>query len=162
MEYQHVTHENLKPFFDQDSKVLILGSLPSIATRKAGFYYAHPKNRFFLILSLLFQEEEPKTTEERKAFLTKHHIALYDVIYSCDIKGSSDASIKNIVVNDFKPILQHSQIRKIFATGKTAYDNYRKYVSDDIVYLPSSSPANAQFREEDLVKAYSVLLPFLD
>jgi TDG/mug DNA glycosylase family protein len=160
MEYQHVTHESLPAFYDEDSKILILGSLPSVATRKAGFYYAHPQNRFFKVLSSLFQEEEPKSIEERKSFLKRHHIALFDVIYECDIKGSSDSSIKNVVVNDFDKIKRGSKIKKIFTTGKTAYNLYCKYVSDDVIYLPSSSPANAAMSLEKLIKAYQVILPY--
>lgn len=162
MEYQHITHESLPPFYCPDSEILILGSLPSIATRKAGFYYAHPQNRFFLVLSTLFHEYEPKSISERKFFLMKHHIALYDVIYECDIKGSSDSSIRNVVVNDFAPILSRSQIRKVFTTGKTAYENYRKFVSEDVIYLPSSSPTNASMKLTDLVKEYQIILQFVD
>lgn len=162
MEYTHITHDCIPPFYDKDSKILILGSLPSIGSRKVGFYYGYKTNRFFLILSRLFNEEEPKTTEERKAFCQKHHIALFDVIYECDIKGSSDSSIKNAVVNDFSKILEVSPIKAIFTTGSLASDLYRKYVNSDNIPLPSPSAANASMSLDQLCQAYSVILPFLE
>lgn len=160
-EYGRVTHASLPPFYDENSEILILGSMPSVATRKSGFYYAHPQNRFFKTLALLFEEKEPISIEERKAFLKKHHIALYDVIYSCDIIGSSDASIKNAVPCSFDEILKNSKVKKVFTAGKRAYTLYREYVSEDVILLPSTSPANAAKNQEQLVEEFKVILEYL-
>ena len=94
---QHVTHSSILPFIPENSEILILGSLPSVRSREVGFYYGHSRNRFFKLLAAIYDEEEPISVDERKAFLIKHKIALYDVIYECDITGSSDSSIKNVV-----------------------------------------------------------------
>ena len=158
-----MTHDSLPPFIPEGANILILGSLPSVMTRKIGFYYAHPSNRFYKALAGVFCEEEPKSIEERKEFLTKHHIALYDSIYSCEIKGSSDSSIRNIV--SAKEILD--SIRKdhpfqaVFTTGKKSYEVYRKYIGEDAILLPSPSAANASMPLEELIQAYSVILPYL-
>ncbi len=93
--YQHITHESIPPFINSSSKVLIFGSLPSVKTREVGFYYGHPQNRFYKVLASIFNEDIPIGVEDKKALLNKHKIALYDVIYECDIIGSSDSSIKN-------------------------------------------------------------------
>ncbi len=162
MDYQHITHDSIPPFFDSESRILILGSLPSVGSRKAGFYYAYRTNRFFRILSILFKEDEPLSTEERKAFLKRHRIALFDVIKECDIKGSSDSSIRNAVVNDFSFIRKHSSIVQVFTTGTLADSLYRKYVGNDNIPLPSPSAANAQMNLEKLVQAYSIILSFLN
>lgn len=162
MDYQHITHDSIPPFFDFDSKILILGSLPSIGSRKAGFYYAYKTNRFFKILAALFKEDEPLSTEDRKLFLKRHHIALFDVIRECDIRGSLDSTIRNPIVNDFSSILNHSRIVKVFTTGSLADRLYRKYVSDDNIALPSPSAANAQMDFPSLVEAYSIILSFLN
>lgn len=166
MEYQydHVTHESLVPFVPDGAKILILGSLPSIATRAANFYYAHKTNRFYKALAGVFQEEEPLTIEERKDFLNRHHIALYDSIYECDIHASSDASIKNVVSS--KPILdkirKENDIKAVFTTGKASHDVYRKYIGKDNIPLPSPSAANAALSLEKLIDSYKVILDFLD
>lgn len=163
MEYNHVTHESLKPFVPECARILILGSLPSIATRRANFYYAHKTNRFYKILAGVFKEEEPITIDERKVFLTKHHIALYDSIYECDIHASSDASIRNVVSS--KPIIDkicnENPIRAIFTTGKASHDVYRKYICDNNIALPSPSAANAAMSLEQLIEAYKVILLYL-
>lgn len=161
MEYKHITHDSIPPFYDSESKILILGSLPSIGSRKAGFYYAYKTNRFFKILAKLFDEEEPIETNERKKFLKRHHIALFDVIKECDIKGSSDSSIKNAVVNDFSKIIKDSKISKVFTTGTLADTLYKKYVDQNNISLPSPSAANAQMNLDKLVKEYSIILSFL-
>lgn len=162
MELTHVTHESLKPFLPKEAHILILGSLPSIATRKANFYYAHKTNRFYKILSSVFQEEEPKTIEERKIFLSKHKIALYDSIYECDIHASSDASIKNVVSSKqiLDKIRMEYPIKAVFTTGKASNDVYRKYIGNDNIALPSPSAANASMSLEKLVKAYSIILEY--
>lgn len=145
---------NLEPIYDKDSKVLILGSFPSVKSREVASYYAHPQNRFWKILESLYNEE----IIDKKAFLLKHHIALWDVIASCDIKGSSDTSIKNVKVNDINKIIKTSKIEKIFTTGKKAYNLYNKYLLEETkieaIYLPSPSPANASMSLEELVNEY--------
>lgn len=164
MELIHVTHESIPIFINEDSEILIFGSLPSVKSREDGFYYAHKRNRFFLTLSKLFNENEPLTIEERKAFLKRHKIALYDVIYECDIHASSDASITNVQVIDIKDILsKYSNIKKIAINGGKAKQLFDKYLLKDIdiakiqiLYLPSSSPANAKIR--DLTPYYQVII----
>lgn len=150
----------LNPIYDGNSKVLILGTIPSIKSREANFYYAHPKNRFWNTLSKIYNEEIGESNEERTTFLLKHHIALFDVLKSCDIESSSDSSIKNPIPNDFTDILNNSQIKKIFTTGKTAYKLYQKlcYPKTNIeaICLPSPSPVNCpKGIEEKLFIEYS-------
>ena len=159
MEIKHVTHESIPPFINKDSKILILGSLPSIASRDKGFFYAHPQNRFFKTVASVFDENEPKSIEERKEFLIKHQIALYDVIYECDICGSSDSSIKNVVPIDLKSILnEFPNIIMIFTTGKKSKELYDKYLFSMTgiasIALPSSSAANAGMKQEKLTQEY--------
>ena len=136
----------LKPIYDNNSQVLILGSMPSVKSREIGFYYGHPKNRFWKTLEKVFQEEIGSTTEEKISFLTKHHIALYDVIKECEIKSSSDSSIKDIIPNDIRPIINNSKIKTIFTTGTKAHQLYKKYIYPKTkivdIPLPSTSPAN--------------------
>lgn len=152
-------YHTIKPFYNKDSKVLILGSFPSIKSREAGFYYAHPQNRFWKVLSIIFDEP----IENKQEFLKKNHIALFDVCASCEIKGSSDASIKEVVPNDISEILKSSEIKIIFLNGKTAANLYKKYMQDikiPSVVLPSTSPANATFNLEKLTKEYQVIAKF--
>jgi len=163
MDINHVTHESIPPYINKDSTVLILGSLPSIKSREHGFFYAHPQNRFFKALAGVFNEKEPRTIDERKAFLKKHQIALYDVIYECDICGSSDSTIRNVKPIDLKGILRrYPNIKKIFTTGKKAkalYDRYLfKEVNIEAISLPSSSPANATMKLEKLIEEYRKIL----
>lgn len=153
-----IKHE-LEPFYDKNSEILILGSMPSVKSRELGFYYAHPKNKFWKILSDMYNEKELKTIEEKKNFLIKHQIALFDVIKTCDIKGSSDSSIKNIKVNDINKIIKNSNIKKIFTTGRKATDLYKKYcypkTKIESIYLPSTSPANCGYCSyEELLQIY--------
>ena len=152
-------YHTIKPFYNKDSKILILVSFPSIKSREAGFYYAHPQNRFWKVLSNIFNE----TIENKQEFLKKNHIALFDVCASCEIKGSSDASIKEVVPNDISEILKSSEIKIIFLNGKTAANLYKKYMQDikiPSVVLPSTSPANATFNLEKLTKEYQVIAKF--
>ena len=163
MDFTHVTNESIPPFINENSKILILGSLPSIKSREDGFFYAHPQNRFFKLLAAVFKEEEPKTIEQRKSFLTKHNIALYDVIFACDIYGSSDATIENVEPIDLKRLLkQYPNIKRLFTTGKKAKELYDKYllpqVGIEAVSLPSSSAANASMSFDKLVESYCVIL----
>ena len=163
MEYTHVSHESIPPFINKNSRILILGSLPSVLSREYGFFYAHPQNRFFKVLARVFNEEEPKSIKDRKLFLDKHNIALYDVIYECDINGSSDSSIKNVVPIDLKGLLkEYPNIKRIYTTGKKAKDLYDKYLKDlvgiDATGLPSTSPANAKMDIEKLFVQYQRII----
>ena len=145
-EYQHVTH-TFEPVFNEESKLLILGSFPSVKSRENNFYYGHPKNRFWKVLSRVIEDEVPQTIEEKKLFLIEHHIEVWAVIESCTIVGSSDTSIKDVVINDFSRVLENSAIEKIYVNGSKAYDLYHKYAEEKTgivaIKLPSTSPANA-------------------
>lgn len=150
---------NLKPVYNENSKVLILGSLPSLKSREIGFYYSHPQNRFWKTLERVYGEKIGTSINERKEFVLKHNIALFDVIKSCDINSSSDSSIKNIVPNNISTILKETKIEVIFTTGKKAYDLYNKHIFPktkiEAVYLPSTSPANCpKGIEEKLYDTY--------
>lgn len=146
------------PLFDGDSEILILGSFPSVKSREQMFFYGHPQNRFWRVMAPVLGEEVPITVPEKKEMLLRHHIALWDVIASCDIYGSSDASIKNVKVNDLSVILGNAEIRKIIVNGKTAEKYYLKYTRPvtgrDAVCLPSTSPANAAWNLERLTKVW--------
>ena len=160
-ELRLITHP-LPPVFDEHSRILILGSFPSVKTREMGFFYGHPQNRYWKVLTALYGDDFPETVEERKNFLLRHHIAAWDVIYSCEIRGSSDASIRNVTPTDLTLILDHAPVKKIFVNGKTAEKMYRKYTEERIgrpaVCLPSTSPANAAWSLERLIDAWSVIL----
>ncbi len=151
----------IPPVFDRHSKILILGSFPSVKSREALFFYGHPQNRFWKVTSSVFGTPEPHTIDEKKAFLLSHGIAVWDVIASCDITGSSDSSIKNVVPNNLSVILDVADIHTIFVNGKTAEKFYNKYIKDSIkreaVCLPSTSPANAAWSLERLVEAWKVI-----
>ena len=147
------------PFYDKESKILILGSFPSVKSREQMFFYGHPQNRFWKVIASVFSDKEPGTVTEKKAFLRAHHVALWDVIGSCDIEGSSDASIENVVANDISVILKQADIRGIFVNGKTAEKYYKKYIEPQTklkaICLPSTSPANAAWNVEKLVESWS-------
>lgn len=161
MDYQHITHP-FSPIYDDNSEILILGSLPSVKSRENAFYYGHPQNRFWRVMAALYHEDVPESVEEKKQLLLNNHIALWDVIHSCDIRGSSDSSIRNAVPTDLQSILENSTVRKIFANGKTAAALYRKYqfkkTGMEIVTLPSTSPANAVWTFERLCEAWTIIL----
>lgn len=146
---------NIKPLYNGDSKVLILGSFPSVKSREEEFFYAHPQNRFWKVIAAVFGEKIPGNIEEKKALILSHNLAVYDVVYSCEIIGSSDSSVKNVVPSDLKPIIDNSKITKIFVNGRTAEKYYKKYQSKetgiDCVVLPSTSPANAAYSLEKLI-----------
>ena len=163
--YQHISHESLKPFMDNESEVLILGSFPSVKTREVGFYYGHPQNRFYKVLANIFREPLPVSREEKKIIFKKHHIALYDVIYECDIIGSSDSSIKNVLPINIKELLnEYPNINTIILNGGLAKKLFDKHLLKDvdkditIRYCPSTSPANARMSLDDLLVAYSSAL----
>ncbi len=149
------------PVFDESSEILVLGSFPSVKSREQGFYYGHPRNRFWKVLAAVFGAEEPQGIDAKTAFLLKHKIALWDVVASCEITGSSDASIKNAVGNDLDVILSAAPIRKMFANGKTAEALYRRLLlprfGREIMVLPSTSPANAACSVETLISAWRAL-----
>lgn len=152
----------LKPIYDEKSKILILGSFPSVKSRENNFYYAHPQNQFWSIMCDLFNE----TITDKEKFLLDKHIALFDVIKSCDIKGSSDQSIKNVKVNNIKAILNKTQIKYIFTTGKKATSLYTKYLEKqtgiESIYLPSTSPLFSKMKYEEKLKEYKKILYYLD
>ena len=150
----------LKPIYNSESKVLILGSFPSIKSRENNFYYGNPKNRFWSTLEKVFNEDIGNSNQDREKFLLTHKIALFDVVYSCNITASSDSSIKDVIPNDIKKIVDESKIKAIFTTGTKAYSLYNKYLLKDVgieaIKLPSPSPANCKKGIEDvLVNSYS-------
>lgn len=147
---------NIEPIYNKDSKILILGSIPSKKSRENNFYYANPTNRFWKVMATIFNVEL-KSHNEIKEFLLKNKIAMWDVIESCDIIGSSDASIKNVIVNDMDLIINNSQIKNIYCTGKISYKLFIKYFPQYIsmtTLLPSPSSANATYSLERLIKEY--------
>lgn len=145
----------IRPVYDENSKILILGSFPSVKSREANFFYGHPQNRFWKVLAAVFGAAVPGNVDEKRAFLLENGVAVWDVIKSCDIVGSSDSSIKNVVPNDLREILNSADIRQIFVNGKTAEQYYKKYIEKEIgrkaICLPSTSPANAAWNVEKLV-----------
>ena len=151
----------IEPVCGPDARVLILGSFPSVKSREVGFYYGHPQNRFWKVLTGVFGEAVPETVPGRKAFLLAHRIAVWDVIHSCEITGSSDASIRNARVNDLAGLLRRAPIRLICLNGKTAAALYQRYAAAEIdlpaVVLPSTSPANAAWNPERLTEAWRVV-----
>ncbi|MCI8307405.1 MAG: DNA-deoxyinosine glycosylase [Lachnospiraceae bacterium] len=159
--YTHVRH-GFEPLYDSFSNILILGTMPSVKSREQNFYYGHPRNRFWKLLAALYNDTVPETIDEKKAFLHRRHIALWDVISECDIIGSSDSSIKNVVPADISVILNSADIRCIYANGTKAYDLYMKYAygmtKREIVKLPSTSPANAAFQMDRLIHAWGIIL----
>lgn len=160
-EYERLTH-TFEPVFNKESRILILGSFPSVKSRANHFYYGHPQNRFWKVLARIFEDNVPQTIEEKKAFLLGHRIAVWDVIESCTIIGSSDSSIKDVVVNDFAKILKNSQIETIYVNGGKAYELYHKYAEKQTgvvaAKLPSTSPANAAWNLERLCEAWKIIL----
>ena len=165
MDATTVTHE-IQPVFDSRSRVLLLGTMPSPASREQGFYYGHPQNRFWRVLAAIFDEPAPRTIEEKRDMLLRHHVALWDVLASCEIEGASDASIRDARPNDLAHIFDAADIRAVFATGTKAGELYRKLIEPTLsvpcATLPSTSPANAKMKLADLVDAYGkALLPLL-
>ncbi len=185
--YTHLTHE-FPPFYESDSRILILGSFPSVKSREQQFYYGHKQNRFWKLLAgIVWVKEQmeysdpegqrkeelfnridfskieiPQTVEDRKEFLRRNRIALWDVIDSCDIIGSSDSSIRNAEVTDLNRILDACEIRQIYTNGAAAYRLFQKYQKEvcgrDAVALPSTSPANAAFSIERLMEDWKCIL----
>lgn len=145
----------IPPLYNDKSEVLILGSFPSVKSREANFFYGHPQNRFWKVIARIFDEEVPQTIEEKKRLILTHHLSMWDVIAECDIIGSSDSSIKDVVPNDLSVILDNAPIRRIIVNGKTAEKMYNKYTLDKTgikaVVMPSTSPANAAWDIDRLV-----------
>lgn len=160
-----VVHE-IPPVYDARSRVLILGTIPSPKSREYGFFYGHPRNRFWKVLAALFQSPVPQTNEQKRGFLLDRRIALWDVLAACEIEGASDASIKNATPNDLSPILQTARIRAICTTGTKAAALYRRYSQPatglPAVALPSTSPANCACSFESLCASYQMILNFLE
>ena len=153
------------PLYDAESRILILGSFPSVKSREAMFFYGHPQNRFWRVVSTVLGCDCPRTIEEKRQMLHAHHIALWDTIASCEIEGSSDSSIRGVVPNDLTPILRGADIRQIYCNGGTSYQYFRRYQQQltgrEAVKLPSTSPANAAWSAERLTAAWSVILEAL-
>jgi hypoxanthine-DNA glycosylase len=152
---------NIPPVFDKDSRILILGSFPSVKSREAEFFYGHPQNRFWKVTSAVFGCETPLTVPEKREFLLKNHIAVWDVIARCDIENSADSTIKNVVPNDLGMILCTADIKEIFVNGRTAEKYYNKYIlplnGRRAVCLPSTSPANAAKSLDDLIESWKII-----
>lgn len=161
MEYEHIVH-SFEPVYDKDSEILILGTLPSVKSRENNFYYGHKQNRFWKVLATLLKEPVPETIEEKKAMLLAHRIALWDVIQSCDIKGSSDSSIKNVQPTDIGMILEKTNVKQIYANGNKAGQLYKRYqfpvTGIEATVLPSTSPANAAWSLARLCEAWKTIL----
>ncbi|MBQ9467404.1 MAG: DNA-deoxyinosine glycosylase [Clostridia bacterium] len=152
----------IPPTFDGRSRVLILGSFPSVRSRASGYFYGHPQNRFWRVLAAVFEDALPQTNEEKKDFLLRHRVALWDVAASCRISGSSDASIKDVLPNDLRVIIDRAPVKRIYVNGKTAEKLYHRYIEPSLAipagYLPSTSPANAAWTTEKLISVWKAAL----
>ena len=150
------------PFFRPDSHILILGSFPSVKSREQMFFYGHPQNRFWRVLAAVFSDAVPLSIPEKRVFLEKHRVALWDSIARCTIEGSSDSSIRDVVPNDLSVILDSAPISAIYCNGKSSFDCYSRYIlpvlSREAIPLPSTSPANAAWTLDRLVAAWSRIL----
>lgn len=151
----------IEPIYDKDSKILILGSFPSVKSRKANFFYHHPQNRFWRVLAAVYQDTVPEEIADKKAFLKRHQIALWDVIASCNIKGSSDSSISDVEVNDLNMIIANSSVKHIYTNGNLADKLYHRYfdaiIDLPVTKLPSTSPANAAYSLDKLLIYWRVI-----
>lgn len=149
---------NIPPLYDEKANILILGSFPSVKSREGQFFYHHPQNRFWKVMAAVLNCEQPETIEEKKQMMLSHHIAMWDVIASCDIIGSSDSTIKNVIPNDIGGLLQETEIERIYTNGGTAHKYYQKYIHKTIgkedIALPSTSPANAAWTLERLIAVW--------
>lgn len=156
-------HHPIEPVYDSQSRILILGSFPSVKSREAMFFYGHPQNRFWKVTAAVFGCRVPQTIEEKRSFLLTNGIAVWDVIASCEIEGSSDSTIRNVTPNDLSKILNSAPVEQIFVNGKTALKYYEKYLRPvtgrEAICLPSTSPANAAWNLEKLTEVWSIILP---
>ena len=159
-EHEQIQHP-FGPLFSEKSRVLILGSFPSVKSREQNFFYGHPQNRFWKVIAAVTGQPVPKTIDEKRQLILTQRLALWDSIASCEITGSSDASIRNVQVNDLSIILDQCDIRQIFCNGKKSHELYHKYIEKETgrpaACLPSTSPANAQWSLEKLIEAWSVI-----
>lgn len=164
MDLQLVTH-NFTPIYDKNSRVLMLGTMPSPKSREVGFYYGHPRNRFWKVMAQVCGEKLPETVEDKIDFALRNHIAVWDVLAGCEIKGADDSSIRNPVPNDMRRITETADIKAVFATGQKATQLYKRYCYKDtgieIICLPSTSPANCRVSDEELLQAYRVIRKYL-
>jgi len=155
----------LKPVYDENSRILILGSFPSVKSRETLFYYGHKQNRFWKLVSELLNQNVPETNKEKEEFLLRNHIALWDVVKSCEIKGSSDSSIRDVIPNDLNIILDKADIKQIYVNGKKAEELYKKFCLNmtkrEAKVLPSTSPANAVYTMEKLKEEWKDILEYL-
>jgi len=155
----------IPPLYNNESKILLLGSFPSVKSREVLFFYGHPQNRFWKVISTVLNRELPKTIEEKRELLLSGKIALWDVIGECEINGSSDSSIKNAKANDISIILRHADIKAIFTNGKKAHELYIKHILPitgcPAIYLPSTSPANAAFSFDSLIEKWSIIKDYI-
>ena len=162
---EHIIH-SIEPVFDTESRVLILGTMPSPKSREVQFYYGHPQNRFWRVLAAVLGEEVPQSVPEKKAMLLRHRIALWDVLAECEIPGASASSIRNPVANDLSVLLDHAPVQAVFTTGATAWKLYTRlqkpHTGIEAVRLPSTSPANCAVKMEALTEAYKAILPWLE
>ena len=149
------------PIYDEESRILILGSFPSVVSRTQEFYYGHPRNRFWPLLAALMDEAEPHSIQEKKQMLLRHHIALYDAVTACTITGSADASMQSIIPADLSGIFKEAPIQAVFANGNKAYEVCTKRIGITAIKLPSTSPANARFRFEDLLTSWKQIRRYL-
>ena len=160
METYHIEHP-FPPLYDSDSRTLILGSFPSVKSRKNEFYYMHPQNRFWNVLSVIYNTNLPETINEKKKLILSRNLALWDSIHSCTISGSSDSSVKDVVPNDISGIILNSKIDRIFCNGALSHRMYMKYILPTVginaVRLPSTSPANAAYSLEKLVQEWKII-----
>lgn len=157
---------NIPPIYDAHSRVLILGSFPSVKSREAAFYYAHPQNRFWPMLAAVLHAPLPQTPREKTALLLAHGLALWDAAAACELTGSSDASITRVVPNDLSPILRTADIRAVLCNGGTAFALYQRHLLAQTLLpaqkLPSTSPANARCTLPMLIDAWrDALTPLL-
>ena len=156
-----VLHHPFGPLFNENSRVLILGSFPSVKSREQNFFYGHPRNRFWPVISAVFDQPIPQSIEDKKRLILTNGLALWDSIASCEITGSSDASIKNVRANDLAVILDSCRIERIYCNGRKSYELYCKYIEPhsgrEAICLPSTSPANAQWTLEKLIETWAVI-----
>lgn len=151
-------YHNIPPLYNTDSRILILGSFPSVKSREGQFFYHHPQNRYWRVMAAVFDCDVPQTIEDKKVMILSHKTAMWDVLSSCEITGSSDSSIKNPIPNDIESILNKTQIKHIYTNGGTAHKYYQKYIASAVgiedIMLPSTSPANAAWSYERLVEVW--------
>ena len=154
-------YHQIEPVYNKHSKILILGSFPSVKSRETGFFYGHPQNRFWKVIASLYNEDVPATIEEKKEMLLRNHIALWDVVASCEIRGSSDTSIRNVKANDMKKLIHETSISRIYVNGHTAMKLYQKYMEEQLgikaTVLPSTSPANAAYSLDRLLEEWKII-----